>query len=164
MEVLVSDTSVIIDLDRGNLLEDIFRLNHRYCVPDLLFENELSGELGDHLLGLGLEIVELDADEAGQAQMLRQDQRKLSVPDAFAFTLATSRDWTLLTGDGELRALATRQRHPMHGVLWVIEQLYISETVNADTLHECLTTIHAHPRCRLPTAEVNRLLKRFAGG
>ena len=163
MEVLVSDTSVIIDLDRGNLLEDIFRLDHRYCVPDLLFENELSGALGDRLLELGLEIVELNTDEAGQAQVLRWEKRKLSVPDAFAYTLATSRGWTLLTGDGELRALATEQKHPMHGVLWIIEQLHANGTVEAATLHQCLTKIHAHPRCRLPTTEVNRLLRRFVG-
>jgi len=79
MEVLVSDTSVIIDLDRGNLLEDIFRLDHHYCVPDLLFENELSGALGDRLLELGLKIVELSADEAGLAQVLKLEKRNRRV-------------------------------------------------------------------------------------
>lgn len=47
MPVLVSDTSVIIDLDRGALIEDLFRLPYEFAVPDLLFARELAGALGD---------------------------------------------------------------------------------------------------------------------
>ena len=36
--VLVSDTSVLIDLKRGSLLEVSFRLAFRFVVPDLLYE------------------------------------------------------------------------------------------------------------------------------
>ena len=36
MEVLVSDTSVIIDLDHGELLDHLFGLPYEFCVPDLL--------------------------------------------------------------------------------------------------------------------------------
>ena len=154
---------MIIDLERGNLLEDIFRLDYRYCVPDLLFERELKGALGDRLIELGLDVVELSGDEASEAQNLKIAQRKLSVPDAFAYTLASTRRWTLLTGDGELRALATREKLPMHGVLWVIEQLHLTGTVQSDQLHTCLATIRDHPRCRLPNVEINRLLRLFSG-
>ena len=40
-QVLVSDTSVLIDLKRGSLLEVSFRLAFRFVVPDLLYEREL---------------------------------------------------------------------------------------------------------------------------
>ena len=46
MAVLVSDTSVIIDLERGALLDDLFRLPFEFAVPDLLFHRELAGPLG----------------------------------------------------------------------------------------------------------------------
>jgi hypothetical protein len=39
--VLVSDTSVLIDLHRGQLLEPALRLPYDFAVPDLLFEREL---------------------------------------------------------------------------------------------------------------------------
>jgi hypothetical protein len=45
MPVLVSDTSVIIDLERGVLLEDLFRLPFGFAMPDLLFHRELTGPL-----------------------------------------------------------------------------------------------------------------------
>lgn len=36
MRVLVSDTSVLVDLERGSLLEASFRLPFQFAVPDLL--------------------------------------------------------------------------------------------------------------------------------
>ena len=41
MRVLVSDTSVPIDLERGLLLESALRLPFAFAVPDLLYEREL---------------------------------------------------------------------------------------------------------------------------
>ena len=37
MHVLVSDTSVLVELERGSLLEASFRLPFRFAVPDLRF-------------------------------------------------------------------------------------------------------------------------------
>ena len=42
MNVLVSDTSVLIDLERGSLLETSFALTFRFAVPDLLYRQELA--------------------------------------------------------------------------------------------------------------------------
>ncbi len=39
--LLVSDTSVLLDLHRGGLLEPLFKLSFEFGVPDILFEREL---------------------------------------------------------------------------------------------------------------------------
>jgi hypothetical protein len=39
--VLVSDTSVLVDLQRGGVLEIALGLPYEFAVPDLLFEREL---------------------------------------------------------------------------------------------------------------------------
>ncbi len=62
--VLVSDTSVLIDLKRGSLLEASFRLPYRFIVPDLLYERELKNFEGDELLQLGLTVEELNGEDA----------------------------------------------------------------------------------------------------
>ena len=46
MIVLVSDTSVLIDLERGGLLEVAFSCGHQLVVPDLLYVLELEPENG----------------------------------------------------------------------------------------------------------------------
>ena len=52
MPVLVSDTSVLIDLERGSFLEPVFHLPLEFAVPDLLYERELKDHGGPILLDL----------------------------------------------------------------------------------------------------------------
>jgi predicted nucleic acid-binding protein len=123
LRVLVSDTSVIIDLERGSLLQDVFQLPFEFAVPDLLFRRELQGPLGAQLTALGLRVEELTPDEVTRATSVRRANLALSVPDAFAFSLATVRGWMLLTGDGGLRQLAGSTGLSVHGVLWLLDQI-----------------------------------------
>ena len=60
MNVLVSDTSVLIDLDRGRLVESTLRLPFEFTFPDLPYERELKEHGGPELVGLGLRIEELN--------------------------------------------------------------------------------------------------------
>src|ERR1035437_5110335 len=117
MTILVSDTSVLIDLGRGNLLDGCFRLPFEFAVPDVLYRQELEQFEGPVLVAKGLRVEELTSEELTVAQTTRGLRPKLSLPDAFAFSLASNRNWTLLTGDGELRALAEAQGLPYFGAL-----------------------------------------------
>jgi hypothetical protein len=121
MRVLVSDTSVLIDLERGGFLEAAFSLSWQFAVPDLLFERELRHHGGDRLVELGLVVAELEPEEVVRALDYRRRQAALSLPDTFALSLAAARAWTLLTGDARLRSLAAEERVACHGVLWLLE-------------------------------------------
>ena len=162
MPVLVSDTSVLIDLERGQLLEEVFLLPFELAVPDLLYARELAGPLGDQLAALGLRVEELTPAELSRATTVRRQNANLSTPDTFAFAIAQSRQWTLLTGDGGLRQLALTEGIDIHGVLWLFDQLADGDHVGLDRLRVSLSTIAAHPRCRLPTHEVRQRLIRFS--
>jgi hypothetical protein len=58
------------------------------------------------LVARGLLVEGLPGDEVTIAQAVRSAHPKLSLPDAFAYALASVRGWTLLTGDCELSAAA----------------------------------------------------------
>jgi hypothetical protein len=161
MTVLVSDTSVIIDLERGELLESVFRLTVDFAVPDLLFHRELAGPLGDRLLALGLRVEELSPGEVQGATVLRRADATLSLPDTFAFALAQGRQWTLLTGDAGLRRTAEAHALDVHGTLWVLDQLEAQGACSLQVLAAGLAKASGHPRCRLPRAEVNARLARY---
>jgi hypothetical protein len=162
VSVLVSDSSVLIDLERAQLLDEMFRLPFEFAVPDLLYERELAGALGDQLVVLGLRVEVLTPTELSHATTLRRRDARLSIPDTFAFAIAQSRRWTLLTGDGNLRELAIAEQIDMHGVLWLFDQLVDGNHVSFDRLHDGLSAIFGHPRCRLPANEVRSRLARFA--
>ena len=161
MKVLVSDTSILIDLERGSLLETCFRLPFQFAVPDLLYERELKNHGGDNLLRLGLRIEELDSTGVACALRYRRKQPLISLPDSFALALAARNTWTLLTGDGALRGLANEERVDCHGVLWLLDQMFDVSAASANELHAGLEAISTHPRCRLPKAEIRKRLGRW---
>jgi hypothetical protein len=161
MRILVSDTSVLIDLERGQLLEATFALDCEIAVPDLLFKRELRFQKGPELVRLGLRVESLDGDGVQRALSYQARIPALSLPDSFALALAKINSWTLLAGDGELRKLAVIEAVDYHGVLWVFDQLLAHRAGAAEMLHRSLTTIANHPRCRLPTRDIRERLQQY---
>ena len=50
----MSDSSVLIDLERGSFFAGAFALRLEFCVPDLLYRLELQPYGGDRLVSLGV--------------------------------------------------------------------------------------------------------------
>ncbi len=156
--VVVSDTSVLIDLERGSLLTASFRLRCGFAVPDLLYERELKPFGGADLRKRGLRVEALDGSRVALALGYRRSHAGVSLPDTFALALAKSNAWMLLTGDAELRQLAEHELVDCHGILWVLDRLFEENVATEHTLHAGLQAISSHPRCRLPQIEVQRRL------
>ncbi|SRR5712691_6026665 len=159
MAILVSDSSVLIDLERGGLLEAAFVCGLVMVVPDLLYENELKDSNGPYLMQLGLAVTELTSDEVQLAQEVLSLRPALSPEDCFALACATRPDHTLLAGDGPLRTEAAARRITCRGLLWLLDQMLESNRITKEVLYEGLTKISQDRRCRLPKAEVEKRLK-----
>lgn len=164
MTILVSDTSVIIDLERGQFVSACFQLPHTFAVPDLLYQRELADYGGPQLIDRGLRVEELSSQEVTRAQAIRSARPKLSLSDAYAYALASEREWSLLSGDGELRVLAYAENMPLFGVLWLADQLFDARMLEAHVMVSGLEAIAGHPRCRLPVAEIELRLTRYRAG
>jgi hypothetical protein len=159
--ILVSDTSVQIDLERGGFLEAIFALSHQFAVPDVLFHREMKGEWGKRLVALGLRVEEISSKGVEKALQYRSERPVLSLADSFALVLAKEREWLLLTGDGALRALAAAEKVETHGILWVLDMMEEAGTPCIQLLHDGLEAIASHQRCRLPHREITIRLERY---
>ena len=72
MQILVSDSSVLIEFSKRDLLDRMFELRFQFAVPDLLFNEELI-DLGRYdrqdLVKLGLRVEALEP-EAWRPQSL----------------------------------------------------------------------------------------------
>lgn len=159
--LLVSDTSVLIDVDRGGLIEALFQLPFGVAVPDLLYVSELQSWRGMDLMELGLQVLKLDAGGVSLAQGYITSDRRISAPDGFALALAKTGGHVLLTGDQHLRALAGRQGVSCHGLLWVLDEFETRDLMTARDLLDGLTLISSHPRSRLPVDEVKERENRY---
>jgi predicted nucleic acid-binding protein len=159
--ILISDTSVLIDLERGSLLEPIFALPYEFAVPDILYHRELEGELGHFLVGLGLRVEEISSEGVKKALHYRSKRQMLSVSDSFALVLAKEREWLLLTSDVQLRKLARSENVECHGTLWLLDRIQEAGTLGIQSLCDGLETLARHPRCRLPRLEITILLEGY---
>lgn len=157
MVILVSDTSVLVDLERGGLLAQAFGCGLAMVVPDLLYERELVEHNGRYLQSLGLGVISLTPTEVALAQAVHTRRKALSLADCFALSCATRIEHTLVTGDRALRIEAEARQLTVVGLLWLLDRM-ADAGVERQLLHEGLTSISNHLRCRLPHGEVrNRL-------
>lgn len=159
--ILLADNSVLRELTIGGVLDQLFALPFEFTVPDLLFHRELRGDSGVNLVALGLQIAELTSEEVKRATIVRRQNGDLSVPDAFAFSLAEARGWPMMTGTGSLHRYALQQRLDVRNVLWVFDQLQSGNCLKPCELHASLSALAAHPRCGLPTPDVRKRLDQY---
>jgi predicted nucleic acid-binding protein len=167
MRIVVSDSSCLIDLRKVSLLDALLRIPCEFLIPNTLFEDELlkfTVTQKNALIRGGLKVIDLPGERVLRAQTGLRQAPRLSVHDGFAFSLAESHPGCiLLTGDGELRALATRQKMEVRGVLWVIDEFQRNGIVKAKALLVALRAFSSDPTVRLPRREVSAFIKRYAG-
>jgi hypothetical protein len=87
MRLLVSDTNIFIDMEAGDLLAAMFKLDYQFIVPDVLCYQELEAEQA-YLLNLGLQIRSLSPASVARVQALSQIHLKAGRNDLFALVLA----------------------------------------------------------------------------
>ena len=157
--LFIADTNILIDLWDGGLLPAFFRLPYPIASPDVVIA-ELHRPEGSRLVELGLQSLTLEADLVQEVIALRSKHKSLSTPDLFAFVATRSLDVTLLTGDAGLRQLAEAQQVPVHGILWVLDELVRIEIIStfeaADSLERMLEA-----GTRLPESPSEERLRRW---
>jgi hypothetical protein len=120
MRLIISDSSCLIDLRKAGLLEAFLRLPFGILIPNTLFEDELlkfSAAQKKTLIDGGLKVVDVPGPGVLRAQEVVHASPRLSIHDGFAFALAEiNTGCILVTGDGDLRTIATQHGIEVHGL------------------------------------------------
>lgn len=147
-------------------MDEFLGLPFEVQIPNTLFEDELlkfTPAQKKSLLSAGLKVVDIPGPGVLRAREVIIENPHLSIHDGFAFALAESqKGCILLTGDGRLRALAAKSSIDVHGVLWVVEQLF-QNGVSAAVCHKALLTLEGDPAVRLPKRDMAAAIKRLSG-
>lgn len=165
MRVLVSDSSVLLEMAKRGLLEAMFRLPFEFAVPDVLFEEELI-DLGtysrDDLRRYGLRVEELDAVGVTTALSCQARRRRLSLVDCFALALSSIKRYALLTGDKAMRTFAEAEDIEVHGVLWLMDEMVAARVVPVASILAVLIAMRDDPRCLLPAQELALRIRQLS--
>lgn len=160
---VVTDTSALIDLGKGNLLEVLCRLPYEFILPKPLRENELldySDEKSLTIDSAGIITVDVSTDQVVRSSKLKKQYNRLSLNDCICLVLNEDQYGILLTGDSEMRRVANAKGMDCHGVLWVVEELE-KMAVGRSRIIEALKAWKLDSGVYLPEGKVNELLTRF---
>jgi rRNA-processing protein FCF1 len=164
MQIAISDTSCLIDFRKASLLEAFAQLPYDLAIPDILFEQELVNfsNAEKELLERVLRIVSLSGEGVLKVQSVNRDYPALTLNDCFAFILAEQTpNCILMTGDRNLRNLATSSGIEVHGVLWGIDEMYSARSATVSQLYSALLLFEADSTVRLPRKDLTRWKERY---
>ena len=165
MQIIVSDTSCIVDLKRVELLAAIFELPFQFVIPAPLLDYELltlSSLEKQLMMDLGLTVLDLDSSAMKIAYDHNAQNAALSVYDCLALTLAqTTQDAILFTGDSTLRRKSEELQIETHGVIWALDHLLQRNCCTKDQALTALETWIEDPLVFLPKQELRKRITRL---
>ncbi len=159
MLLIISDASVLIDIEHSKLTSAMFSLPYQFAVPDILYMEELAKRHGT-LLQSGLINKRMNGELIAEAYNLRQQYSKLSVNDLLALTLAKSEKSQLLTGDRALRDVANIFNIKVHGTIWLVEQMLEYKKISLEVARLALQRMR-DSGSRLPWKEFEKFLDQY---
>jgi predicted nucleic acid-binding protein len=165
MRIVVSDSSCLIDLRKASLLDAFLQLPYEIVIPNTLFHDELlkftSGEKQSLVRG-GLKVVDIPGSGVLRAREIMRETPRLSIHDGFAFALAESHHGCILvTGDAQLRLVATKHGIEVHGLLWIVEEIHNKGLRTASVLLTALRALEQDATVRLPRRELLAAIRRY---
>jgi predicted nucleic acid-binding protein len=165
IQVIVSDTSCLIDLRKGGLLTTALELPFQFMVPLPLIAAELHDFTESDWVDLrerGLQVIDLDAAQVQRAIALKVQFPGLSAYDCFSLELTRSTPRaTLLTGDQQLRRRASALGVEVHGILWLCDHIERTSGLALEDLADALDRLLADPLVFLPAGEVTIRIARM---
>ena len=162
--VVVNDASCLIDLRKGGLLGVLCTLPYTVVVPLPIRESELLNFTHadwQTLDNAGMQTHDLSPEEVGSAAALKQENPTLSINDCFCIVTARTFTGIVLTGDSQLRAVATRDGLTVHGVLWIIDNLHAAKTCPDAVLVHALRRWQEDAAVFLPSLEVTKRIRHL---
>lgn len=164
MRIIVSDTSALIDLKKGRLLDAFLGLPYEFIIPAALLDTELLSFSKTEITALRkrMTVATLDGKGMEAVQAILADCPALSTYDGIAFVVAQERPGCImLTGDRRLRERAETFHMECHGVLWVIQEIEKARLASANVILKALLAWQDDFTVRLPRADLDALITRF---
>ncbi|HPR17459.1 MAG TPA: DUF3368 domain-containing protein [Candidatus Cloacimonadota bacterium] len=139
MDLLISDTCILIDLCNGGLLEKMSELPYNLGVPDAILsgffddETELINPNAEEIIHAGFQVFSLDYEGLMEVFELNQKYSKPSLNDIFGLVVAKKHNAILLTGDGSLRKSAVKENVDVKGILWIMDEMIDNKIIDMQT-------------------------------
>ncbi|WP_294965934.1 DUF3368 domain-containing protein [Sulfurimonas sp.] len=120
MHVLISDCSVLIDMEEVSLIKEMFSLPYTFSIPDILYHEELDD---NSLLMHGLNILSLSSQTVKYKEIITPKYYKASSNDLFLLALAKQETCMLITRNSKLKQIGEEESIVIKGISWIFDEL-----------------------------------------
>lgn len=161
MIYLVNDANILIDLLKLNLLDIFLQLEYDFQVTDIVFSEIQEDNVDDLETFIDQNLLTRQSfsfEELIQIQRIAGNYPALSIADCSCLYLAEKQEAILLTGDGALRRIAEERAIPVHGMLWVFDELLAHGLISRPDAQGKLLQLMAFNQ-RLPKTECQYRLR-----
>lgn len=162
MKIIVNDANLLFDLIDIDLLGRFFQLPFGMNITDAVmdeFDEDYFEGIKSYLENGRLSLHCFDEEATEKIGQLKKGvSRSLSFPDCTCIFLAQTISATLLTGDKALRKAAGSYKIPVHGILWVFDQLIKNRLISRQIAYSKLEKLMGTNK-RLPKTECHKRLK-----
>lgn len=167
--IVVSDTNILIDLIEAGVLEQFFLLPMKVHTTDIVISEVTAPEQKAQVRTLVqtrcLTVKTYTPDEMLRLLNFVNSRRRkcnLRIADFSVWQYASESNYILLTGDGNLRKLASEDGVEVHGTIYIfdkmVEQKILTPVIAADKLELLYSINH-----RLPKSEIDSRIEKWRG-
>ena len=156
---VITDANIWIDLHRGGITSEAFKLDLVFKTPDLVAHEILSPSAAS-LKRLGLHVVELPGVRVLEIIQLARKYPRPSRPDLSALVLAATEGAILLTGDKALRAAGEEEGIEVRGLLWLLDEMVKSQVLTGGRAISALQQMLQNGS-RLPQTDCERHIQAW---
>lgn len=161
MKIVLSDANVLIDLCNISLLDEFFKLDFEFHTTEQVLNEIKNPEQKQQIEKYVNNILQVKTltgiDILQVAQLFGENVSNLSYVDCEAWYLSKQNNFTLLTGDKNLRNQAKRDNVDVRGILFLFDKMIEQN---------CITKLFAHAKLlqlykcniRLPKNEIEKRL------
>lgn len=166
MRILISDASVLIDLNKVGLMDQFMLLSYDFVIPDVIVDELYSfNEMELARLAEKMTVCTFTANDILKVEQLILANQKLSEPDLFALLAAQAYpNSILLTGDRRLKNLALESEQEVHGLLWAVSQIHEETDCPTNLLVDAILFWKNDPFCWIKDELLEATLKTIGMG
>lgn len=165
MEYISSDSNIWMDFNCIGKLNLTFKLSYTYLMWEETIDKELSfpDKFKNDVMDLGLEKAKINDAEYNFAYKVNTKYKCLTFYDCVALSIAKEREIVLLTGDGNLRKIASNYNIEVKGTLGILDELLYKQYISIDVYKQCLLDLKFKTEAglrRLPLSLIDDKLKK----
>ncbi len=154
MQLLISDSNILIDMEVADLTQKMFALPYSFAVPDILYYEELENDHKE-LLSLGLKVLPMRSETIKYMESIVPRYKQASRNDLFALALAKQEACPLVTGDSALRNAGEKEAVIIFGTLWIVDEMIKFDIVTVHEARVAFELMKVNKR-RLPWALIEK--------